>query len=424
MILLLSTFLLILFQVDCYGTINNNIEKVENFEILYKQGQEAYLENDFKLCVVKMEAALIDYKHYTKVISTCKLECHQKTQSKQTVVKHILEMMPFEKLIQETLCLMKCKEHHFSRNREEYASAATRSDFEKKKPYDYLQICYYQTGQHQKAANAAYTNHVYNTDYQTMRDNLNFYKNLPEVNTDKIIDIEEEDYVKMYFKGTDLYDEKNWKFMVIEMENALKTYYLAEETCRIECDKPFDMGWYPDFKSSVANHFTFCLKCKMNCASTLNNFRGEIIDNLVPTFYHYLQFGYYNIGNMNEAARCAATYLYMMPDSKEMKDNVDYYKFEEKVEEKWFQPRPEAINYVYRDNDEEALLTFIEDEFIFKRDVNPETEDGSNLASDNFLAQWSEEHGKYILDEKNSENKLVRQSDSSVSPPPIVRFSW
>ena len=51
---------------------------------------------------------------------------------------------------------------------------------------------------------------------------------------------------------------------------------------------------------------------------------------------------------MNEAARCAATYLYMMPDSKEMKDNVDYYKFEEKVEEKWFQPRPEAINYVYR----------------------------------------------------------------------------
>ena len=47
-----------------------------------------------------------------------------------------------------------------------------------------------------------------------MRDNLNFYKNLPEVDTDKIIDIEEEDYVKMYFKGTDLYDEKNWKFMV------------------------------------------------------------------------------------------------------------------------------------------------------------------------------------------------------------------
>ena len=58
--------------------------------------------------------------------------------------------------------------------------------------------------------------------------------------------------------------------------------------------EPVCVSRYPDFKSSVANHFTFCLKCKMNCAQTLNNFRGEILENLVPTFYHYLQFGYYN----------------------------------------------------------------------------------------------------------------------------------
>ena len=50
---------------------------------------------------------------------------------------------------------------------------------------------------------------------------------------------------------------------------------------------------YPDFKSSVANHFTFCLKCKMNCAGKLNNFRGESIQDVLPSFYHYLQFGYF-----------------------------------------------------------------------------------------------------------------------------------
>ena len=54
------------------------------------------------------------------------------------------------------------------------------------------------------------------------------------------------------------------------------------------------IGRYPDFKSSVANHFTFCLKCQMNCAQKLNNLRGEVIENLVPNFYHYLQFGYYH----------------------------------------------------------------------------------------------------------------------------------
>ena len=95
------------------------------------------------------------------------------------------------------------------------------------------------------------------------------------------------------------------------MEEALKEYLLAEELCRVNCDKPFDMGWwvdndrngpnhwltltfrYPDFKSSVANHFTFCLKCKMNCAQNLNNFNGEYMDDLLPSFYHYLQFAYY-----------------------------------------------------------------------------------------------------------------------------------
>ena len=50
---------------------------------------------------------------------------------------------------------------------------------------------------------------------------------------------------------------------------------------------------YPDFKSSVANHFTFCLKCRMNCARKLNNFRGESVEDLLPSYYHYLQFAYF-----------------------------------------------------------------------------------------------------------------------------------
>ena len=208
-------------EMTCFGS-KRNWEKDENFEQLYKQGQEAYLENNFKLCVEKMEAALEDYKHYRKVISNCKLECHRKTHSKQSVVKHIKEVMPFEKLIHETLCLMKCKERQFGKNREEYASESTRTDFEKKKPYDYLQLCYYQTGQLQRAADAAFTHHTYNLDYNQMRDNLKFYMDLPEVNNDLIEDLEEEQYVKSYLRGTDHYRDKEWKLLTETMEQALQ----------------------------------------------------------------------------------------------------------------------------------------------------------------------------------------------------------
>ena len=217
-------------EVRCFGT-KSNLGKDENFEHLYKQGQEAYLENNFKLCVEKMEAALEDYKHYRKVISNCKLECHRKTHSKQSVVKHIKEMMPFEKLIRETLCLMKCKERQIPKSREEYASETTRTDFDKKKPYDFLQLCYYQTGRPQKAANAAHTHLTYNQDYAQMRDNLEFYMDLPEVNNDLILDLEEEDYVKTYHRGTDHYRANEWKLMTETMEQALEVGDLLYFSC-------------------------------------------------------------------------------------------------------------------------------------------------------------------------------------------------
>ena len=219
--LTIFTQTILLVHVRGFGTKSNS-EKDDNFEQLYKQGQEAYLENNFELCVQKMEAALEDYKHYRKVISTCKLECQTKSPSQQSVVKHIQEMMPFEKLIQETLCLMKCKERHIPRSREEYASESTRIDFERKKPYDYLQLCYFQTGHLQSAANAAFTNHIYNLDYKTMKDNLEYYLGLPEVDKQSIFDAEEEDYVKSYLRGTDHYRDADWKLMIETMEQALE----------------------------------------------------------------------------------------------------------------------------------------------------------------------------------------------------------
>ena len=94
---------------------------------------------------------------------------------------------------------------------------------------------------------------------------------------------------------------------------------------------------------------------------------------------------------MSEAARCASTYLYMVPASVEMKNNLDYYRVEEKVDEKWFKPRSEAVNYVQRDNDEEALLTFIENKFIFKKNTDEISieKEKEYLDEDEFYAQVS-----------------------------------
>jgi len=202
--------------------------------------------------------------------------------------------------------------------------------------------------------------------------------------------------VEQYLLGTDYYRAEDWEKLIEAMEEALKMYLVAEELCRVNCDKPFDMGWYPDFTSSVANHFTFCLKCKMNCAQNLNNFNGEYMDDLLPSFYHYLQFAYFKVGKFEMAAQCTGTYLYLNPDHEDMKGNALYYKEVEEVNEKWFRPRQEAVDYVERDDDEEALLDYIENNFVFddnKEDTEISVENESkdevteDLDADEFIAK-------------------------------------
>ena len=80
----------------------------------------------------------------------------------------------------------------------------------------------------------------------------------------------------------------------------------------------------------------------------------------------------------------------MLPTDQEMKDNVEFYR-EEAGDRDWFRPREEAVHYVHRDNDEEALLTFIETQFTF---------DGKEKSGD------------------------ITILSSVPKPPPVVRFSW
>ena len=58
----------------------------------------------------------------------------------------------------------------------------------------------------------------------------------------------------MYFlEGTESYRNEDWKETVELMEKALEYYTIAEDNCRFACEKPFDMGWFPDFITSVAS---------------------------------------------------------------------------------------------------------------------------------------------------------------------------
>ena len=94
-----------------------------------------------------------------------------------------------------------------------------------------------------------------------------------------------------------------------------------------------------------------------------------------------------SVGNLTEAARCAGTYLYLVPDSAEMAANVRFYQQEGGVAAEAFTPRQAAVEYVHRDNDEEALLTFIESEFVFSRGGEGKLQKEKDPSEDEFIAK-------------------------------------
>lgn len=85
---------------------------------------------------------------------------------------------------------MKCKLAALPSSRTETVKEEIRTYFEERKPYDFLQLCYYQTGRHQAAATAAFTNLVANMEAEVMRENLNYYLALPDVNKAEVVDLE------------------------------------------------------------------------------------------------------------------------------------------------------------------------------------------------------------------------------------------
>ena len=95
---------------------------------------------------IKLESP--DMKHY-----------HQMIQASLFLLKLRLTLH-----LQETLCNMKCKLRALPKSRSETVRDDIRTFFEERKPYDFLQLCYYQVGKHQAAANAAFTNLAANAE--------------------------------------------------------------------------------------------------------------------------------------------------------------------------------------------------------------------------------------------------------------------
>lgn len=117
-------------------------------DALYRDGIEAYLEERWQVCIDSLEHALSEYRLLRQTAVNCRIKCHAEGDEFQTLVgpRNIDDLQFFEKMVRKTLCLLKCNRHNPKAGLNGLPKDVEK-EFEELKPYEYLQICYFQVSE-------------------------------------------------------------------------------------------------------------------------------------------------------------------------------------------------------------------------------------------------------------------------------------
>ncbi|XP_003462554.1 prolyl 3-hydroxylase 1 [Cavia porcellus] len=348
-------------------------------DLLFAEGTAAYARGDWAGVVLSMERALRSRAALRALRLRCRTQCAADlpweldpgSAPSLTVnpgAAALQDLRFFGGLLRRAACLRRClgppASHALSEELE--------LEFRKRSPYNYLQVAYFKINKLQKAVAAAHTFFVGNPEHMEMRQNLDYYQTMSGVTEADFKDLEAKPHMHEFRLGVRLYSEEQPLEAVHHLELALQEYFVADEECRALCEGPYDYDGYnyleynADLFQAITDHYVQVLSCKQNCVTELASHpsREKPFEDFLPSHYNYLQFAYYNIGNVTQAIECAKTYLLFFPSDDVMNQNLAYYAAmlgEEQASA--IAPRKSAQEYRQRSLLEKELLFFAYDIF-------------------------------------------------------------
>lgn len=336
-----------IFCVQC--KISSSIEKT------YQKGVAAYFGERWTECITQFEESLYLYRLYKSVIVNCRLQCKSEPY-KSEINENYDDLKTYEKFFNARNCLNSCHEKNFDDIRvKSDLDESILFNMQARKPYEYLHLCYFQVYALPKAASAAYTYLVVNPNDETMKKNLKYYIQQPEVDENEVIDLESEDYKVLYHLGLKSYDQNNWAETVASMEEALTDYMSSENNCRAECERQPEQESTSEFVLTISNNMVSLIHCHQHCQDKLKNLNYDSGVEFFADVLNYLQISYYHLERIADAAQAVASYLALMPSDEDMIENKKIYSTLV-TDEKSFSERSMIVYYLNRDSHEKKLL--------------------------------------------------------------------
>ncbi|XP_015282911.1 PREDICTED: cartilage-associated protein [Gekko japonicus] len=257
------------------------------------------------------------------------------------------ELRYFGDLLRRAQCLKRCKQG-LPAFRQSQPSREVLEEFQRREPYKFLQYAYFKANNFPKAIAAAHTFLLKHPDDEMMKRNMAYYKSMPDAE-DYIKDLESKSYETLFIRAVRAYNGENWRTSITDMELALPEFFKAYDDCLAACEVSREITDFKEFYLSIADHYIQVLECKLKCETDLTPvIGGYMVEKFVATMYHYLQFAYYKLNDLKNAAPCVTSYMLFDQKDEVMKQNLVYYQYHK---DKWgltdedFQPRPEAVQY-------------------------------------------------------------------------------
>lgn len=325
-----------------------------SIDLSYNKGVEAYSGERWTECIAQFEESLHLYNLYKTIIGNCRQTCNSQEYASK-IKENIEDLKFYEKLFNTRDCLNTCQEKGFEHvNLNSDIDDSTLYNMQARKPYEYLHVCYFQMNALPKSASAVYTYLIANPDDQTMKNNLKYYIDQPEVDTTEITDLLSEDYTVMYKLGLKAYNHKNWRETIASMEEVLTDYMSWENNCRVECERQPEQEWSPEFIKTLSNAVASLLHCRQHCQDSLKTLEYPSGVDFLAEILNYLQISYYHLDRLNDAAKAVTSYLEMFPNDETMLENKKIYTT--LTEKEAFVGRSDIEYYFKRDHYEKQLL--------------------------------------------------------------------
>ncbi|XP_024128840.1 endoplasmic reticulum protein SC65 [Oryzias melastigma] len=376
-------------------------------ETAYSYALEQYAAQNWAESVKYLELSLRLHRLLRDSEAFCSRNCSSVSRENVTVFPADVTLRVARHVLLRAACLKRCKEE-FPVFKLKYPRRDLLQAFEERIPYRYIQFAHYQLNNVEKAIAAAHTFLKKNPKDPSLTKNMNYYKSLFDVE-EYLVDSEEQPYESVFLKSVMLYNNGDYSSSARNMEQAITQYFDSYSTCLAGCDSSYEIIEFKDFYPTLADLFLDVLKCKVKCEEKLTpNVGGFFVEKFAATMYHYLQFSYYKLNDVKNAAPCAASYMLFDPGDQVMQQNVAYYRF---YREQWglkdqdFQPRPEAQEYFNQTVKLKEMLDFAlnylqtdDEDVVSPEDVVSTSSErldaefeGMGDYEESFLADWWQE---------------------------------